>query len=370
MRIFKRQADEAQQKLFYQAPGAFSKFTERQTLRFCVGAALYMPATRPTVAEEILASKHPSLTTIILDLEDALGDAQVEQGIAQLVTTLETLQQKIEADEQLTEHMPLLFVRVRHYEQLVQVIEELGALQHVLTGYVLPKFTAENGRAMLAMIAGQNELGYHLYAMPILESAHILNKEQRMEHLLAIRALLIEYYQMILNVRVGSTDFCGLLGIRRSIHHTVYDVITVRECLADIYNVFQRSDYYFVVSGSVWEYFAPQFDLRSEAITGLLKEVEFDKLNGVIGKTIIHPTHIEAVNAMYVVTHEEFIDAQGILLNSDGQIGVQKSEYSNKMNEMKPHLLWAERILQRAQVYGVYNSGITHKHLLKRKVKQ
>ena len=52
--------------------------------------------------------------------------------------------------------------------------------------------------------------------------------------------------------------------------------------------------------------------------------VELDRLNGLIGKTIIHPTHIDAVNAMYVVSHEDYIDAQGIMLLADGKIGVQK----------------------------------------------
>ena len=370
MRFFNNQAKEFEQKLFYRRPCTFTKYTERQMLRYCIGAALYMPATRQTIAHDIINEKYPSLTTIIFDLEDALGDAQVEAGFTQLLETLSILATEISANPAIINRLPLLFIRVRHHNQLLQVVDQLEDLQHLLTGYVLPKFTAKYGRASLQTIAEQNEKGYTLYAMPILESAPILNKEVRMANLLAIQELLIEYYDYILNVRIGSTDFCGLLGVRRSIHHTVYDLAAVRDCLADIYNVFQRNDHYFVVSGSVWEYFSSTGDMRQEAIIGLLKEVEMDKLNGVIGKTIIHPTQIDAVHAMYVVTHEEFIDAQGILLHSDGQIGVQKSEYANKMNEMKPHLLWAERILQRAQVYGVYNKGITYKQLLKRKVKQ
>ena len=87
----------------------------------------------------------------------------------------------------------------------------------------------------------------------------------------------------------------------------------------------------------------------------MINEVLLDQLNGIVGKTIIHPTHIQTVNALYVVTHEEYIDALAIMENSNGQIGVKKSEYQNKMNEIKPHLNWAERILKRASIYGVYN---------------
>ncbi len=65
---------------------------------------------------------------------------------------------------------------------------------------------------------------------------------------------------------------------------------------------------------------------------GLIREIILDKENGFIGKTVIHPTHLIMVNALYVVTHEEYLDAYGILEeNSSG--GVFKSTYENKMNE-------------------------------------
>lgn len=88
---------------------------------------------------------------------------------------------------------------------------------------------------------------------------------------------------------------------------------------------------------------------------GLIKEIQLDRLNGLIGKTIIHPTHINVVNAMHVVTHEEYLDALDVMGNQHGTIGVQKSEYANKMNEMKPHSEWAKKILIRAEVYGVFH---------------
>ena len=44
-----------------------------------------------------------------------------------------------------------------------------------------------------------------------------------------------------------------------------------------------------------------------------------------------------------------------IMANSEGQVGVLKSQYKNKMNEMKPHFYWAKRILMRAKIFGVFN---------------
>lgn len=88
----------------------------------------------------------------------------------------------------------------------------------------------------------------------------------------------------------------------------------------------------------------------NDAIDGLLRELVLDKANGFIGKTIIHPTHLNYVNGMYAVTKEEYDDALQIV-GSTG--GVVKSMSYNKMNEKKPHMNWAERVLYTAKAYGV-----------------
>ena len=146
--------------------------------------------------------------------------------------------------------------------------------------------------------------------------------------------------------------------------------MTVRDILMDILNVFTRDNEY-VVSGPVWEYFKinkslkfdeklPEIDLKetllkrtpivNDAVDGLMRELILDKANGFIGKTIIHPTHIKYVNGMLAVTKEEYEDAYQIL-NTSG--GVVKSSNGNKMNEIGPHRMWAERIVMRARAYGV-----------------
>ena len=44
---------------------------------------------------------------------------------------------------------------------------------------------------------------------------------------------------------------------------------------------------------------------------GLLREIELDRANGLLGKTCIHPSHVLPVHALSVVSHEEFSDAAG-----------------------------------------------------------
>jgi citrate lyase beta subunit len=103
--------------------------------------------------------------------------------------------------------------------------------------------------------------------------------------------------------------------------------------------------------------------LIAKDLDGLIREIALDKANGLTGKTVIHPTHVAAVHALSVVTHEEYCDAADILGTNAGG-GVKASTYRNKMNESKPHSAWAERIVQRAHVFGVANESISFVDLL------
>ena len=364
MRFFMDLPHEELTTIFYKQPTLFSKNTSKEHLAYCLGATLYMPATKPHIAEDLIIRKFPNLTSVVIDLEDAVGDLHMTAALHNLQQTFEVLAAAVEQGAVMQDDLPLLFIRPRNPEQLAEVTALLGPLQHQLTGYVFPKFRLQNADAYLTELEEQRMKGYSLYGMPILETSDILYKEQRPETLLAIREKLVRHYDAILNVRIGTTDFSGIYGIRRTQQTSLYDILIVRDCLADIFNVFGRTENQFVISGSVWEYFdspvAREYETGNTltkkltaATEGLIKEIQLDRLNGLVGKTIIHPTHINIVNALHVVTHEEYMDAMDIMGNQQGLVGVQKSEYANKMNEMKPHFEWARKVLIRAEVYGV-----------------
>ena len=103
--------------------------------------------------------------------------------------------------------------------------------------------------------------------------------------------------------------------------------------------------------------------LINQYIDGLIKETLLDKANGLVGKTIIHPTHIPIVNGLQVVTKEEYEDAK--LIVETGKRGAVKSTYNNKMNEPKPHMNWAKKILIKASIFGVLNDGHNYTSLFK-----
>ncbi|KJD39864.1 citrate lyase subunit beta [Paenibacillus polymyxa] len=366
----------------------FHNRSPKNILAYAIGAALYMPATRSEVAQEIKNGKHEGLTTVILDLEDAIGDQQVGQAEESLAQQLLQLLSYVRTGMMSEQQLPLLFVRVRSVEQLERLLNSLGETLELLTGFVLPKFSSDNGRAYFALIAEYNRTMHTgagdasrtpvLYGLPILESSKIIYRETRWKELLAIKEILDEVQEYVLNVRIGATDFSSLYGLRRSPDITIYEIAVIRDCIADIINLFGRVDSDYVISGPVWEYFShrerifkPQLrvspfedafgkpgrylrmDFISDAVDGLIREVMMDKENGIIGKTIIHPSHIKPVQAMYAVTHEEYMDALEIVERNDGSLGVFKSTYANKMNEIKPHLNWAYRIINRSKVYGV-----------------
>jgi citrate lyase beta subunit len=303
----------------------------------------------------------------VVCLEDAVADSE-----------LDTAQRNVLA--QLREHAstgaptPLLFVRIRHPEQIGQLLTGLAEHAGILTGFVLPKFTESGGAAFLdALLDAAPDR--RLLAMPVLESAEMIHAEQRIAALLGVRDLLAKYPGNVLAVRIGATDLSAAYGLRRSRDLSVYDVRLLADVIADVVNILGRADGSgYVVTGPVWEYlsgaerlFKPQLrespfvahaepELRAELIAkdldGLIREIALDKANGLTGKTVIHPDQVAAVHALSVVTHEEYTDAVDILGTRSGG-GVVRSSYRNKMNESKPHSAWASRIIDRAEVFGV-----------------
>jgi citrate lyase beta subunit len=382
MRHFGHIAPEVRQRLFHQEPRVFTAESPARMLSVALGATLYSPATRPRLAEDIVKQIGRGVVSMVLCLEDSIDDAEVAGAEENLVRQFEELAGGCPETE-----LPLLFIRVRTPEQIPDLVERLGDAARLLSGFVLPKFTEERGVPFLeALTAAETASGRRLFAMPVLESPDLLYRESRVNTLAGIFRAVDKYRDRVLALRLGVTDFCSSYGLRRAPDMTAYDVQIVASVIADVVNVLGRADGTgFTVTGPVWEYFRvqermfkPQLrrspftpeaeDLRNALIEhdmdGLLREISLDRANGLLGKTCIHPSHVLPVHALSVVSHEEYSDAQDILRPERGGGGVLRSAYTNKMNEVKPHRAWAERTLQRAEVFGVANEDIGFVELL------
>ncbi len=381
MRHFGHIAPAVRGDLFFQQPCSFDADASARILSAALGATLYSPATRPTLADDVLKQAARGVVSMVLCLEDAIDDSEVSGAEENLVA------QFAELDARGGE-LPLLFIRVREPHQITDLVRRLGDSVRLLSGFVLPKFTQERGVPFMEALAkAESAGGRRLFAMPVLESPELLHLETRREVLQKIAATVGSYRDRVLALRLGVTDFCSAYGLRRAPDMTAYDVRIVGDVIADVVNVLGRADGTgFTITGPVWEYFrlqermfkpqlrrSPFLEGRAEELRtaliehdldGLLREIELDRANGLLGKTCIHPSHVAPVHALSVVSHEEFSDAQDILRPESGGGGVLRSAYTNKMNEVKPHRAWAERTLQRAEVFGVAREDVGFVELL------
>lgn len=354
---------------FVKDPIEFNKYTDRNTLQYCLGSTLYMPGTKDIKDKAV--NKDLDVTSFVMCCEDAIKEEDLPAAEQNILDTLDYLSDKIEEGVITLNDIPLIFIRVRNPEQFKSFSKRLTKKQSsVLTGFNFPKFNSRNAlEVLMTLVEVNNRLGVVLYGMPILEGEECAFRETRNQELLLLRNILEPYKKLILNIRVGGTDMSSLFGVRRGINSTVYDIMPVRDALSDIVNFFNRFNDY-CISAAVWEYFRAYKEddideiikrnfhsalikgqnIVNPAVDGLLKEVMIDRANGFVGKTIIHPTHAKFVNAMFTVVEEEYNDAMQILSTSGGVI---KSEGGGKMNEIGPHRRWAEKIIERANVYGV-----------------
>ncbi|MBQ1553827.1 MAG: HpcH/HpaI aldolase/citrate lyase family protein [Clostridia bacterium] len=350
-------------------PINFDKYTEQGLLRYCLGATMYMPGTKDFL-QPILDKKYPGLTSMVMCFEDACKEELVPEAEDNVIRLLDALGEAVKEGKIKYEEIPLIIFRVRNVEQFHRFSARLTKERvHFVTAFNFPKFNRANGEEYFSHLEALNEqFGEVIYGMPILEAREMAYLETRIPELMGVKEILDRHKRLVLNVRVGGTDWSSVFGVRRGINYTIYDIMTVSDCLKDVLNVFARDNDY-SVSGPVWEYFRANKDMKfteipksinqslfkrdiliNDAVDGLLRELLLDRANGFIGKTIIHPTHIPYVNGMLAVTREVYNDACQIMDTSGGVI---KSESGNKMNEIGPHRCWAEKILMRAKAYGV-----------------
>lgn len=367
--------------LFERPPEEFDRDGGIELLSVALGATLYIPADRPSLASDIVKQAAGGVTSVVVCLEDSIADEEVDAAETNLVHALRGLHSEAHA------RLPLLFVRVREAAQIPSLVQRLGPAVAVLDGVVLPKFTAASGTEYLHALDHADRLaGTSLLAMPVLESGAVLYTETRVDELARLRALLHRDRRRILAVRLGATDLCALYGLRRSPELSIYDIKVVANLIADVVNSLARVDGTgFTVTGPVWEYYAgperifkPQlrrspFDehnepelrgkLVSRAIDGLIREVLLDQANGLTGKTAIHPSHVAVVNALSVVSFEAHRDASDVL-SAGRASGVLASGHRNKMNEIRPHMAWARATMLRSRVFGVAADGVSFVDLL------
>ena len=313
--------------------------------KYSVGALLYTPALNTKISKTIIEGSLGNRYSVALCLEDTISEDLVETAERQVWKILRDL---YEASKQKDLFIPRLFVRVREPEQILRVYELVQDYASVLKGFIFPKYTISNARAYNEALLEVNERNSRkLYMMPILESKDIIDYCTRMEVLGAIKDEIDAMKDFVLNIRVGGNDFCNEFAVRRHYDETIYDILPIAQLLGDILTMFSLE---YVVSGPVWEFFSSDNDEWKE---GLKRELRLDRLNGFVGKTVIHPKQIPVVNDMLKVTSKDYEDAKTILNWDDSGLQVGKSFGGERMNEVRTHYNWATKVLLLSELYGI-----------------
>ncbi len=320
----------------------------KNLLQYSLGALLYSPAVNDSIADNLISRKYDNVRSLAFCLEDAVADDAVHIAENQLVQSFEKIFNAVSDGFIQREELPFFFIRVRNPEQIERVFNRISQF-NLLTGFIFPKFNPSNAFEYINNIMRINKNSDRpIYFMPILESSDILSIETRIDSLKQVRKILLNVKQFVLNVRIGGNDFCNVYGFRRNSSQTIYDIAVLRNVIADIVNVFGMD---YVISAPVWEYFENPNDDAWKS--GLECELKMDRLNGLIGKTAIHPSQVSIINNSLMVDKDDYFDAVKILNWKDDVFAVSKSVAGDRMNEKKVHTKWAEKIIALSCIYGV-----------------
>lgn len=315
-------------------------------LYYSVGALLYCPACRKSIADSIIHENFGTNFSLALCLEDTINDNFVEGAEIALV---DSIRQIYERSQTRQFYLPKIFIRVRSPQQIAKLTKAFGQSAEIITGFIIPKFSTENADAYIQAIVQANASGSHkFYMMPIYESSSIVNIRERADILYSLKDSLSAVEELVLNIRVGGNDLCHLFGFRRHADESIHRIRPIADIFSDIITVY-GTDY--VISGPVWEYYSG--DNWQE---GLLSEIADDKLCGFTGKTVIHPKQIPVLNRAYQVSRSDFDDARSIInWDMNCETFVSGSPAKERMNEYKTHQNWAQKILFLAEAFGVEN---------------
>ncbi|HMU88092.1 MAG TPA: HpcH/HpaI aldolase/citrate lyase family protein [Agitococcus sp.] len=296
---------------------------------YALGATLYMPATRNDLLAVVCGEKIPQLRSLVICLEDAVAEHDVEfalNNLQRLLLDLSRIERYKDA--------PLVFVRPRHLNMAKQLVD--WPLMSLIDGFVLPKFTLHDVAIWQHLLQDS-----HLRVMPTLESKEVFDATAMTE---LAHALQQELNNRVLVLRIGGNDLLSCLGLRRSKAYTLYQSPVG-------YVIGMLSG---VMGAAGFSLTAPVCELLQQPEL-LRQELVLDIEHGLVGKTAIHPTQISIIHQALQVSVEDYQAASLILKQSAPAV----FQHNGAMCEPATHYRWAKRILERAYWYGM--SGASEK---------
>lgn len=281
-----------------------------------IGASLYIPANHKNAQKAIEGSLVPNLGSLILCTEDSIRNDELEHSLDQIDNLLR-IKATASADA------PELFFRPRNEKVLERVLRNENVDQ--ISGFVLPKITAENLPNYLNLLQGQS----NHRIMITLETMDALE----LDKLQAIRTILLDanIRDRIMAIRIGGNDLLNLLGLRRPKQFTIYET-PLAWVMSQIISVF--APYGFNITAPVFE--------RLDMDELLRQELERDIAYGFVGKTAIHPLQVEIINSYFKVDEADLKIAEALLHHESAAV----FKMDGAMCEVTTHRAWAEKQIQ------------------------
>ena len=146
---------------------------------YSVGALLYCPANKKTIADSVIHEKFGTKYSLALCLEDTINDNYVTEAEQDLISSIHQI---FESFQDHPFYLPKIFIRVRNAGQIERLTKAFGESIKVITGYIIPKFTADNASSYIEeMIRANEQASRKLYMMPIYESSSIIDLRHRID---------------------------------------------------------------------------------------------------------------------------------------------------------------------------------------------
>jgi citrate lyase beta subunit len=288
-----------------------------------LGATLYVPCLRGDLHASVLGLRRPAgLRSAVLCLEDAVRERDLPQALSHLAAFLRALSTRegVETD-------PLVFVRPRSAAMLEHILCMPGIEQ--IDGFVIPKAHADTMPAYLALPLGERHR-----LMPTLETREACDPYEMRR----LRDQLLAVQDRILALRIGGNDLLQAMGLRRVPGRSAYDGplgLVISQLVAGFV------PWGFALSAPVMEDFADTALLRDE----VLRDIE----HGLLTKTAIHPAQIPVIQTALSVSTNEVEEARLILAADSPAVFAR----DGVMCEPATHRRWAERVLERADHFGM-----------------
>jgi len=285
-----------------------------------LGGTLFVPASHKNLEAILSGEKYPDLRSVVIDFEDGLAGKERKQALTYLETVLKSLK----------ETKLLRFVRPQNKGMLKEFLQKENIEK--IDGFILPKFGLDNANDYLKIIQNQKISIKNLKIMPSIEGSELFDTQELQQ----LRKILTPYKEQIICIRFGAQDMLRQLGLRQQ--SSIYEMLAPKEVIANLIITFKP--FGFDISAPVYPDFSDE--------EGFKEEVSFELQNGLISKTIIHPSQISLLNTLYQVTDRELTLAKTLLSKSDGVLNLEGA-----MGEIKTQSRWAETLLLRETYYRI-----------------